>query len=487
MQTNIETKKTPGYSPTRTYLILVLSIILTSFVTFFLYQNTQWFFKWSLQQKILSIANTASISFHPKDLDHITGMQSVGHGYYENTVLQLQSLRLKNQNIKYAYIQRKTDDPATLIFVADADALHPDHPIDLNQNGIIDDDEQLSKPGDPYDVSEYPDFIKIAFTDPYVDDKLSVDQWGTHLSATSPIFDTDGKARYLIGIDVDVSDYIKLTNFLLVPFVLFIVFLLLVLTGLTISTMKIWKSRLEILSQLDRQKDELLGLVSHQLAAPVSAIRWYVEMLLDGDLGELDKAQKDQLQTVYHTATGLTDLVGMILDVSRVQLGRVKIDKQKMDLNELFAEILAVVEPKALERKIEFIKDVPKDFPPAMLDKRYTHMTLENLLTNAIKYTPEHGKVTVKVTVHDDQMDFMVQDNGCGIPVADQKKIFGKMFRASNVRNSSTDGNGFGLFVAKGAVESQGGKIWFESTEGKGTAFYVTLPLGTSTLPPQNS
>jgi signal transduction histidine kinase len=169
--------------------------------------------------------------------------------------------------------------------------------------------------------------------------------------------------------------------------------------------------------------------------------------------------------------------VNHILDVSRVQLGRVHIEKQKMDLNEFFKEIISVVEPKALEKKVEFIKLLPESFPKAMLDKRYTRMTIENLMTNAIKYTPEKGKVVVTVTTENNILRVVVKDNGFGIPLADQKKIFGKMFRASNVRNSAVDGNGFGLYVAKGAVESQGGKIWFESTEGRGTTFYVELPL----------
>jgi Amt family ammonium transporter len=175
-------------------------------------------------------------------------------------------------------------------------------------------------------------------------------------------------------------------------------------------------------------------------------------------------------------AGNLSDLVSMILDVSRIQLGRMHIEKQELDLNAFFKEILEIINPKAAQKKIHFDVKVPSKLPQAMLDRRYTHMTIENLLSNAVKYTPENGSVNFKVELKSNILYCEVKDTGVGIPKADQEKIFGKMFRATNVRNE-IDGNGFGLYVAKGAVEAQGGKIWFESTEGKGTTFYVELPL----------
>jgi signal transduction histidine kinase len=230
------------------------------------------------------------------------------------------------------------------------------------------------------------------------------------------------------------------------------------------------------LKELDRQKDELLSIVSHQFATPVSALRWNFEMMLDGDTGKITKEQEDALKSMQTVTGDLSDLVSMILDVSRIQLGRMKLDKQELDLAGFYKEILGVIQPKAIERKIKFDVSIPAEFPKAMLDKRYTRMTIENLLSNAIKYTPEGGNVIFNVTLENGIMHCMVKDTGVGIPKADQDKIFGKLFRASNVRNT-VDGNGFGLYVAKGAIESQGGKIWFESEEGKGTTFFIELPL----------
>lgn len=251
--------------------------------------------------------------------------------------------------------------------------------------------------------------------------------------------------------------------------------LLLILTIQTVILVRIWRSRVDLLKDLDRQKDELLSIVSHQLATPVTSVKWYIEMLLDGDSGELTDEQKKQLATMQGVTEDLVDLVGMILDVSRIQLGKMKVDRADLDLGTFFGEVLAVIEPKAIVKKQQFIKKIPAKLPVASLDKRLMRMTLENLLSNAVKYTPEGGKVELKVEVKDRTLRYSVKDTGCGIPKEEQEKIFGKLFRATNARN--TEGNGLGLFAAKGAAEAQGGKVWFESASGKGTTFFVEVPL----------
>lgn len=230
------------------------------------------------------------------------------------------------------------------------------------------------------------------------------------------------------------------------------------------------------LKELDREKDELLGIVAHQLSRPITALRWDLESLLDGDLGDLNQKQKEEAFTMRSQAVNLADLVSMILDVSRIQLGKIQLDPRPLDVDQLFKEILDVINPTVVDKKINFQKSLPEKIPVALLDKRYTRMTIENLLTNAVKYTPEGGVVKFEVKIEAGLMRCTVTDTGCGIPKAEQDKIFGKMFRASNVRNT-VEGNGFGLYVAKGAIEAQGGKMWFTSEEGKGTTFVVELPM----------
>lgn len=457
--------------------MLFVSLVLTLIVSAIIYSNVENLFNFSIRKRVESIVATAALQFDVRQLDQIIDMDDVGTKNYKDAVLRLQEIRMKNQDLQFIYIQRKTDDPNTLVFVADADSLNPDAKVDLNGDGKIDEEDALNYPGQEYDVSEYPDFIQVAFIKTYVDEELSVDQWGTHLSATSPIFsDGQNEADYILGIDVDVSDFIRVTRIALAPFILFIIFLLLVLVSLTVSLVKMWSLQVNLLQELDRQKDELLGIVAHQLAKPITAIRWDLESFLDGDLGALNNQQKEEATTMKAQAIHLADLVSMILDVSRIQLGRIQLEPQPLDLNAFFKEILDVIEPGVKDKKINFIKNMPASLPTVLLDKRYTRMTVENLLTNAVKYTPNGGTVSLNVDIKNDVMHFSVTDTGCGIPKAEQSKIFGKMYRASNVRNTA-EGNGFGLYVAKGAVEGQGGKIWFTSTEGQGTTFAFDLPM----------
>lgn len=476
LETNNESKQAGHLSPYKSYIFLGGSILITLMVATFTYLEISDLFKYSLQEYVKGIAQTAVLQFDPKELDKIRGKDSVNTRVYQNAVLQLLSLRYQNPTLKFIDIYRKTDEPHLFEYVADADSMHPEIPIDLNLDGIIDDQDALNYPGDIYDGSDVPNFVQNAFTKPDVDPELESHQWGQTLDASAPIFYDNGYAEYVLNVDVDVSEFMRRVHFAFVPFSIFVFILIILLVFLTISIVKIWSSRVNLLQEIDRQKDELLGLVSHQLATPVSSIKWYLEMMQDGDMGKLSEEQKEHVKTMMGIGRNLSDLVGMILDVSRIQLGRVRIEKQELDLKEFFKEILEEVEPKAIERHQKFEVHLPAHWSKAMLDRRYTRMTIENLLTNAIKYTPEKGDVKLTVSIKNGIMHCEVKDTGCGIPKADQDKIFGKMFRASNVRNS-VDGNGFGLYIAKGAVEAQGGKIWFESEERQGTVFRIELPI----------
>lgn len=462
--------------PQSSYLILAGFIVITLFVTYLLYLQVQDLFKQRLQERLLSMASTASLMFAPDDLERINGPESIGTTDYIDTINKLNRIRYANADIRYAYILRKTEDPDIFEFVADADSLDPSAEFDLNGDGVIDGEDQLNTPGDPYDVSEFYELKNNAFIKSTVDAELTEDQWGKFLSSSAPIRDKFGNSNAMIGLDVDVSDFVRISNLALIPYILFVAFLLLILIALTVFLVKIWGQRVDQLQELDRQKDELLGIVAHQLAKPITAIRWDLESLLDGDLGQMNNEQKKEANVMRGQAVNLADLVSMILDVSRIQLGKMQLTPQPLNLNEFFTEILQVVEPTVEQKKLNFIKNMPKILPTVLLDKRYTRMTVENLLTNAVKYTPDGGTVTFDLSIENGIMHCSVTDTGCGIPKEDQGKIFGKMYRASNVRNT-VEGNGFGLYVAKGAIEGQGGKMWFTSEVGKGTTFSFELPM----------
>lgn len=457
------------------YLMLLGAAAVSTMISVALYNQTKDIMETKLKERLVAIVSTATLVFNEKDIESVKNEDAVGTATYGRLVGYLQGVRNTNKNVRFAYLLRPTESPDIFTFIADADSLDPSAEIDLNQDGVIDDEDALATPGDEYDVSEVPAIRDEATKYATTDAEPVMDQWGMTLSAYAPI-KSQGVTIAVLGIDVDVSDYIALISATFVPFVLFIIFLLFLLALLTVRLVKIWGSRVELLQELDRQKDELLGIVAHQLAKPITAIRWDLESLLDGDLGALTDKQQEEAKTMRSQAINLADLVSMILDVSRIQLGKIKLEPQPLDMNEFFKDILDVIEPSVKQKKLNFIKDMPKSLPTVLLDKRYTRMTIENLMTNAVKYTPDGGKVELRVNIINGMMHGSVTDTGCGIPKADQGKIFGKMYRATNVRNT-VDGNGFGLYVAKGAIEGQGGKIWFESTEGKGTTFHFEIPM----------
>ncbi len=463
----------------KSYLLLIICAVLACVTGVYLFRYTRSILHERLRERLIAISSTASLIFDENDINRLItmGEESVSSDLYRNTVLKLRRIKWRNPDIKYAYIFAKTDSPNAVSFVADADmiALRPE--LNYTEDEIDTEDWV----GAPYDASGLPALREgYAFNYGTTDEDLYQEPWGMVYSSYAPITNHTGRmANTVLGIDVDVTSYLDFVNATLFPFIAAVVFLLLLIGFLTLMLLQMWGARVNLLKELDRQKDELISIVSHQLNTPVTSVKWNIEMMLDGDMGEVTEEQKKQLKSMQSVTTDLADLVAMMLDVSRIQLGRMKVDRTELNLSEFFSEILLVIDPKAEQKHQKLTKNIPADLPVAMLDKRLMRMTLENLLTNAVKYTPEAGEVKLHVVVKDKMLRYEVRDTGCGIPKSEQGKIFGKLFRASNVRE--VDGNGLGLFAAKGAVEAQGGSIRFESEEGKGTTFFVELPL----VPPE--
>lgn len=462
----------------RVPVTILFSLLLMTFISYVMYMFTEQLLTKRLQDRLIAIAATAASQFDSSDIEAIKsigGVESLETSQLKVIVGKLGRVREANDNIQYAYIMRRTNNPDVVEFVADADTLTPLEELDVNGNGKLEEDELVPLPGDPYNIDEYPVLKNEAFSKPSVDEELAEDQWGLIMAAYAPIIDLNGETVAIVGIDVLVEDFKERTQATLLPFLLFVLFLTALVLFLSLMLGRVWSQRVKAMKDLDQQKDELLSIVSHQLATPVASMKWYLEMLLDGDMGKLTKEQEEHITTLQTSAGSLSELVSMILDVSRIQLGRMKVDRSDVNLEEFFKQVIVNIDAKADQLGVNFIKKIPKKLPVTQSDKRLLHMTLENLLSNAVKYTPKGGKATLTVTIENNILHYTVKDTGCGIPKSEQGKVFGKLFRASNVQK--IDGNGFGLFAAKGAVEALGGTISFDSKEGKGTTFTVSIPL----------
>ncbi|MBN2016223.1 PAS domain-containing protein [Candidatus Dojkabacteria bacterium] len=228
--------------------------------------------------------------------------------------------------------------------------------------------------------------------------------------------------------------------------------------------------------EIDKAKTEFVSLASHQLRTPLSTISWYVEVLLKGRKGELNKAQKEYLEEVYVGNQRMVDLVGALLNVSRIELGTFSIDTKPTDITKISDSVIQELVPKIQEKKLKVERIYAKSLPDIQADQNLLQIVLQNLISNSVKYTPAGGKVTIEIKLKDKDIIIKVADTGCGIPENQYDMIFTKLFRADNVKKTETTGTGLGLYIVKSILDKSGGKIWFTSKETKGTSFYVSIP-----------
>jgi signal transduction histidine kinase len=174
----------------------------------------------------------------------------------------------------------------------------------------------------------------------------------------------------------------------------------------------------------------------------------------------------------------MVELVNTLLDVSRIELGTLIIESKPTNIIDLIESVLDEQKLQITEKKIILTSSFSKKIPLIKTDPKLLRMVIQNIVSNAVKYTFDGGKIDISVvTIDDSDVLMKVRDTGYGIPEDQQSKIFTKLFRADNVIGKDTEGTGLGLYIAKSIVEQAGGKLWFDSTENKGSIFYVTLPL----------
>jgi signal transduction histidine kinase len=230
------------------------------------------------------------------------------------------------------------------------------------------------------------------------------------------------------------------------------------------------------LKALDEAKDEFISMASHQLRTPLTSIKGYLSMVLEGDAGAVPEAQKSMLTTAYTSAQRMVYLIADLLNVSRLQTGKFVIEPTDVDLRTVIASELDQLRETIAAKGLMVEYASPADFPIVPLDETKIRQVVMNFIDNALYYTPSGGVVRVELADKPKSIEFLVVDNGIGVPKADQHKLFAKFYRAGNAQRARPDGTGLGLFMAQKVIVASGGAIIFKSSEGKGSTFGFTFP-----------
>lgn len=229
--------------------------------------------------------------------------------------------------------------------------------------------------------------------------------------------------------------------------------------------------------EVNNSKDEFLLTVSHQLRTPLSTVQWYIEMLLDGEMNHINRTQKQYLLEVDKGYKRMVKIVDSLLLMSDIELGKLAYVPRPSNVALVINKIFEQLKSRLKDKKITLKSNIKLQKSTLPVDNELFRVLTNIVLDNAIKYTGAGGKINMSLEVADGTLSFKVEDTGFGIPKNEQNKVFGKLFRASNIIKKDTDGSGLGLYIAKAIVDKAGGKIWFDSKEGKGTDFYFSLPL----------
>lgn len=233
----------------------------------------------------------------------------------------------------------------------------------------------------------------------------------------------------------------------------------------------------EKLHELDKSKDEFISMASHQLRTPLTSVKGYISMVLDGDMGEISDKQRQVLEQAYDSSQRMVYLIGDFLNVSRLQTGKFELELAQVDLAKLIEEEVGQLKETARNSHVSLRYDKPSQVSLVSADENKLRQVMMNFIDNAIYYTRPETEINVQLFQEGGEVVFKVVDQGIGVPEDERHNLFTKFFRASNAKRKRPDGTGIGLYMAKKVVLAHGGTMIFESVQDKGSTFGFRLPV----------
>jgi len=230
------------------------------------------------------------------------------------------------------------------------------------------------------------------------------------------------------------------------------------------------------LREANRAKSKFLSAMSHELRTPLNAIIGFSEVLRDGLCGDLNQDQQDAVTDIYESGKHLLSMINDILDLSKVEAGKIELQYEMFQIEEMLESVRTVVSGNVSKKGLQYEEHLPPNLPPIYADKVRFKQILYNLVSNAVKFTPEGGSVTIYASHDENEFTFTVDDTGIGIREEDTPKLFNEFVQIESSYARQYEGTGLGLALSKGLVEKHGGRIWVESEYGKGSKFIFTIP-----------
>ncbi|MCM8792714.1 MAG: ATP-binding protein [Candidatus Omnitrophica bacterium] len=240
-------------------------------------------------------------------------------------------------------------------------------------------------------------------------------------------------------------------------------------------------SALEEIKLISKRKTDFVSAVSHELRTPLTSIKGYASILLSESLGPLSEAVKERLEKINRHSNELTKLVNDLLDISRIEAGKIVMKEEVLNLKEIILEVLDLINVQLKEKEIKLTVDLAKDAEYVLADRQQLERVFINLLGNALKFTPPKGKIFIKTSSIDKLCQIDITDTGIGIPQESLRSIFDEFYRVDNPINQQVKGSGLGLSLVKRIVEAHGGNIWVRSKLNEGSTFSFTIPKAEKT------
>lgn len=234
---------------------------------------------------------------------------------------------------------------------------------------------------------------------------------------------------------------------------------------------------IEQIARANKIKSEFVAIASHQLKTPLSQMNWELEILLSKHQNGLNAKQTEIIKTISKSHETMTRLVNDLLDVARIDQGKLMLNKEKVDILKIVESVVDNNKVLAKASNVEVTVVKPDNPTDVLGDKKRIAVVIDNLVSNAVKYIEKKGFVKIKIENDKKNNIVSVKDNGVGISEDQQNKVFQKFFRSNNATRYQTEGTGLGLYISKNIIEQLGGKMWFKSIEGIGSEFYFSLPI----------